>query len=47
MDREGRQELFAERLSIRSQISDAVVPDVPLTIGPGYEPNPAAAGHEG
>jgi hypothetical protein len=47
MDREGRRELFNKRLSIRSQISDAVVPDVPLTIGPGYEPNPAAAGQEG
>jgi hypothetical protein len=43
LDREGKTELFQDRLSIRSQISDAVVPDKPLVIGPGYAPNPAAA----
>ena len=43
LDREGKTELFREQLSIRSQISDAIVPDKPLVIGPGYAPNPAAA----
>ena len=47
LDREAKTELFHETLSIRSQISDAVVPEAPLVIGPGYTPNPAAAGHEG
>jgi len=43
LDREGKTELFQEKMSFRSQISDAVVPDAPLVIGPGYTPNPAAA----
>jgi len=47
MDREGKEELFHEQLSIRSQIGDAVVPDRPLVIGPGYTPNPAAADGSG
>lgn len=47
MDRAGKEELFHEELSIRSQISDEVVPDKPLTIGPGYQVNPAAADGSG
>ena len=33
--------LFEEEIAVRSQIADAVVPDQPLTVGPGYARNPA------
>ncbi|MVA97203.1 hypothetical protein GN330_08075 [Nitratireductor sp. CAU 1489] len=36
LDREEREVLWRDRLSVRSQISDAVVPAKPLTVGPGY-----------
>ncbi len=32
--------LFDEYFTVTSNISDDVVPDKPLTIGPGYHPNP-------
>lgn len=41
LDREERQVLWRDELSFRSQISDEIVPDKPLTIGPGYALNPA------
>lgn len=44
MDRQERNVLWRHSLSIRSQISDAVVPDQPLTVGPGYARNPSAGG---
>ena len=40
LDRRGSSELWQHEMTIRSQIGDAVVPDVPLVIGPGYTPNP-------
>ena len=39
-DRQGEQELWQHAFVIKSQISDSVMPDKPLTIGPGYTPNP-------
>lgn len=33
--------LFEDAFTVRSQIADAVVPDRPLTVGPGYARNPA------
>lgn len=33
--------LFDERFTVSSNISDEVVPEMPLTIGPGYHKNPA------
>ena len=44
LDREERQVLWRDQLSVRSQISDRVVPDRPLTVGPGYAPNPNSGG---
>ena len=44
LDREGQRLLWSRELAFRSGISDAVVPDRPLTIGPGYARNPAAGG---
>ncbi|MEH6718482.1 MAG: hypothetical protein V7704_06335 [Aurantimonas endophytica] len=35
--------LFEEELAVRSQMADDVVPDQPLTVGPGYRRNPALA----
>ncbi|TKT80422.1 hypothetical protein XW59_007035 [Aquamicrobium sp. LC103] len=43
-DREERQLLWTHGLDFKSQISDTVVPDKPLTVGPGYTPNPEAGG---
>ena len=33
--------LFEDELTVRSQIADVVVPERPLTVGPGYARNPA------
>lgn len=44
MDREERRVLWAQGIDYVSQIGDSVVPDRPLTIGPGYARNPAAGG---
>lgn len=35
--------LWSDRLAFRSQVSDAVAPDAPLTVGPGYH-RPSGAG---
>lgn len=43
-DREETRLIWSHDMQFRSQISDQVVPDKPLTIGPGYTPNPAAGG---
>ncbi len=40
LDREERAVLWRDSVSVRSQIGDAVVPDRPLTVGPGYARNP-------
>lgn len=40
LDHTGQQVLFAATRNYSSQISDKMVPDKPLTIGPGYHPNP-------
>ena len=42
LEREGERLLWSRELSFRSDLSDDVVPDRPLTIGPGYARNPAA-----
>ena len=42
LDRQGTHELFAAKRTYHSQIADAVVPDKPLTVGPGYHLNPEA-----
>ncbi len=39
-DREKKKLLWTTKQIFRSQISDDVVPKRPLTIGPGYTPNP-------
>lgn len=44
LDREGKTLLWSRELAFKSGISDAVVPDKPLTIGPGYARNPATGG---
>lgn len=43
-DRDERQLLWEHDMEFRSQISDAVVPDEPLIVGPGYTRNPNAGG---
>ncbi len=44
MDREEKGLIWSHEMQFTSQISDSVVPDQPLTIGPGYARNPAAGG---
>lgn len=44
LDREERQMLWSHGMDFRSQIGDEIVPDAPLTIGPGYARNPQAGG---
>ncbi|WP_309083509.1 hypothetical protein [Chelativorans sp.] len=39
-DREHKQLIWQTERSYRSQISDTIVPDKPLTVGPGYHRNP-------
>lgn len=43
-DREEQNLLGMQSLDFTSKISDDVVPDKPLVIGPGYTPNPDADG---
>ncbi|WEX09514.1 hypothetical protein [Chelativorans sp. AA-79] len=43
-DRKRKQLLWEAERSYKSQISDTIVPDAPLTVGPGYHRNPEAAG---
>lgn len=40
IDREGTIVLWRHAFHIKSQISDKVVPEEPLTVGPGYAKNP-------
>lgn len=40
LDREEKERLWADTFTVTSQIGDEIVPDEPLTIGPGYSPNP-------
>lgn len=44
LDRTESKELWATTLNFTSQISDEVVPDKPLIIGPGYTKNPQVDG---
>jgi hypothetical protein len=44
LDRTEQELLWTHDLAFRSRISDRVVPDRPLTVGPGYARNPAAGG---
>ncbi len=44
LDREEKSEIFATELAFRSDVGDANLPKIPLTIGPGYHRNPAAGG---
>lgn len=41
LDRQGQTELWQETLHFKSQISDDMIGEKPLTIGPGYTVNPA------
>lgn len=41
-DREGKELIWQTERDYTSQISDSVVPEKPLTIGPGYHRNPEA-----
>ena len=43
LDRQETQVIWSNATDFRSPISDDVVPEVPLTIGPGYTRNPRAA----
>lgn len=47
LDREEKRLLWSRAIDFSSQIGDDVVPDVPLTIGPGYARNPLAGGGAG
>lgn len=40
LDRGGDRVIWSDTLAIQSQIDDKVVPDSPLTVGPGYHRNP-------
>ncbi len=44
LDREEKQVLWRNEFGVRSQIGDEVVPDEPLTIGPGYALNRRTGG---
>ncbi len=44
LDREDEHLLWSRDIAFTSNVSDAVVPDRPLTIGPGYARNPDAGG---
>jgi hypothetical protein len=43
LDREERRLLWSHGMDFASQIGDEVVPDRPLTVGPGYARNPRLA----
>lgn len=43
-DRDEKHLLWQDDMQFTSQVSDAVVPDAPLTVGPGYARNPNAGG---
>lgn len=47
LDRTGEEELFAANRTYSSQIDDTMVPDQPLTVGPGYHLNPEAEENRG
>lgn len=40
LDREEKTTIWSGEVAFTSQISDTVVPDKPLTVGPGYARNP-------
>jgi hypothetical protein len=40
LDRQETAVLWQHEMVFRSQLDDTVVPDAPLTIGPGYMRNP-------
>lgn len=42
LDRQERQVLWSHGVDYVSQIGDAVMPDEPLTVGPGYARNPGS-----
>ncbi|MDN2580327.1 hypothetical protein [Aquibium sp. ELW1220] len=44
LDRADKQLLWTHNLVFKSRISDAVVPERPLTVGPGYARNPSSGG---
>lgn len=44
LDREDQHLLWSRDVAFRSNISDRVAPERPLTVGPGYDRNPAAGG---
>lgn len=46
-DRQREKLIWRTERSYKSQISDKVVPDAPLTVGPGYHPNPASGARPG
>ncbi len=41
-EREGERQLWQHHLSYASQVGSDIIPDQPLTVGPGYARNPAA-----
>jgi len=41
LDRSGTREIWSRDLQYASQIGDEGMPQQPLTVGPGYAPNPA------
>lgn len=43
-DRQQTEVLWSRDMAFKSQVSEAIMPDQPLTVGPGYAKNPAAGG---
>lgn len=40
LSRDGTREIWRRSMTFRSQVGSAMIADKPLTIGPGYTPNP-------
>ena len=41
LSRDGKREIWRHSMTFSSQVGSALIADKPLTIGPGYTPNPA------
>lgn len=39
-DRRRKELIWTKELDFKSQVSDDIIPEKPLTVGPGYTPNP-------
>ena len=45
LSRDGTRELWRTSMTFRSQVGSGMIAENPLTVGPGYTPNPALKTH--